>query len=222
LAQLSASEITPECLKESASLLPDDMLKKKVSDLALIYEGYTAFLRESGLIDESKYLSLLPAKIRKEGVLKGVNVFFLGYNSFTAQAREAIRAVVETAANVIGIFCCGEEELYANRAAQSFAGVCAEYGKLQVRELGKPLNGEAEILRKGLFNPLRANVKVETEKICLFEADDKTAEAEYVATKIRRAMSEKEGLHYRDISVLVPDVASYALPLKKADSAALP
>ncbi len=216
LAQLSASEITPECLQESATLLPEDMLKKKVSDLALIYEGYTAFLRESSLIDESKYLSLLPAKIRKEGVLKGVNVFFLGYNSFTAQAREAIRAVVETAENVIGIFCCGEEELYANRAAQSFAGVCSEYGKLQVRELGKPLNGEAEILRKGLFNPMRASVKVETDKLCLFEADDKTAEAEYVATKIRRAMSEKEGLHYRDISVLVPDVASYALPLKKA------
>ena len=215
LAQLSASEITSEVLTESAALLPDDMLKKKVSDLAVIYEGYTQFLQNGGLIDESKYLSLLPAKIRKEGVLKGVNVFFLGYTSFTAQAREAIRAVLETAANVIGIFCSDEAEIYANRAAQSFAGVCTEYGKLQVREVGKPLQGEAEILRKGLFNPVRAGVKVETERIHLFEADDKTAEAEYVATKIRRAMSEKEGLRYRDIAVLVPDVASYALPLKK-------
>ena len=216
LAQLSASEITPEVLKESVTLLPDDMLKKKVSDLAVIYEGYTAFLQDGGLVDESKYLSLLPAKIRKEGVLKGVNVFFVGYNSFTAQAREAIRAVLETAANVIGIFCCGEEEIYANRAVQAFSGVCAEYGKVQVRNLGKPLGGEAEILRKGLFNPIRASVKVETEKICLFEADDKPAEAEYVATKIRRAVTENPSLRYRDISVLVPDVASYALPLKKA------
>ena len=127
LAQLSASEITPEVLTESAALLPDDMLKKKVSDLAVIYEGYTQFLQNGGLIDESKYLSLLPAKIRKEGVLKGVNVFFLGYTSFTAQAREAIRAVLETASNVIGIFCSDEAEIYANRAAQSFSCVCAEY-----------------------------------------------------------------------------------------------
>ena len=215
LAQLSASEITPEVLKESVTLLPDDMLKKKVSDLALIYEGYTDFLRENGLVDESKYLSLLPGKIRKEGSLKGVNVFFLGYNSFTAQAREAIRAILETAANVIGIFCSGEEDIYANRGAQSFAAVCSEYGKLQIREVGKPLEGEAEILRKGLFNPIRAAVKVETEKIHLFEADDKTTEAEYVATKIRRTMSEMAGLRYRDISVLVPD-ASYILPLKKS------
>ena len=218
LAQLSASEITPEVLKESATLLPDDMLKKKVLDLSLIYDGYTEFLRENGLVDESKYLSLLPGKIRKEGVLKGVNVFFLGYNSFTAQAREAIRAVLETAANVIGIFCCGEEEIYANRGVQSFTMVCSEYGKVQVRDVGKPLQGEAEILRKGLFNPIRTGVKVETENILLFEADDKTAEAEYVATKIRRAMSGHTYLRYRDISVLVPDVASYALPLKKAFS----
>ena len=218
LAQLSASEITPEVLKESATLLPDDMLKKKVLDLSLIYDGYTEFLRENGLVDESKYLSLLPAKIRKEGVLKGVNVFFLGYNSFTAQAREAIRAVLETAANVIGIFCCGEEEIYANRGVQSFTMVCSEYGKVQVRDVGKPLQGEAEILRKGLFNPIRAGVKVETENILLFEADDKTAEAEYVATKIRRTMSDRADLRYRDVSVLVPDVAAYALPLKKAFS----
>ena len=52
LAQLSASEITPEVLKESATLLPDDMLKKKVLDLSLIYDGYTEFLRENGLVDE--------------------------------------------------------------------------------------------------------------------------------------------------------------------------
>ena len=63
LAQLSASEITPEILKESLALLPDDMLKKKVSDLAAIYEGYTDFLREGGFVDESKYLSLLPGQI---------------------------------------------------------------------------------------------------------------------------------------------------------------
>lgn len=218
LAQLSASEITPEILKESEALLPDDMLRKKVADLAAIYEGYTRFLQEGGFVDESRYLSLLPGKIRKEGVLKGVNVFFLGYTSFTAQAREAIRAVIETAANVIGIFCCGEEEIYANRAADAFAGVCREYGKLQVREVGTPLSGEAEILRKGLFNPIRAEVKKVTNNICLFEAEDKNAEAEYVATKIRRAMSENAGMRYRDFALLVPDVAAYSLPLKKTFS----
>ncbi|MBQ7770296.1 MAG: hypothetical protein IJ373_03810, partial [Clostridia bacterium] len=84
LAQFSASEITPETLRESLEQLPDDMLRKKVADLALIYEGYTAFLKENAFLDESKYLSLLPKRIREEGALKGYNVFFLGYGSFTA------------------------------------------------------------------------------------------------------------------------------------------
>ncbi|MBE7077874.1 MAG: hypothetical protein E7377_04130 [Clostridiales bacterium] len=216
LAQLSASEITPEVLRESLALLPDDMLRKKVSDLALIYEGYTEFLRTGGFLDESRYLSLLPETIRKEGRLKGVNVFFLCYTSFTAQARETIRAVMDSAANVIGIFCSGEEEIYANRAAEAFCGVCKEYGKFQVRDLGTPLSGDAELLRKGLFNPIRPSVKKTTDNIHIFEAEDKTAEAEYVAMKIRRAISEKPDLRYRDFAVLVPEVGAYSLPLKKA------
>ena len=84
LAQFAASEITPEVLRESLALLPEGTLKRKISDFALIYEGYTASLLEKGFLDESRYLSLLPKRIREEGVLRGKNVFFLGYTSFTA------------------------------------------------------------------------------------------------------------------------------------------
>lgn len=215
LAQISASEITPEVLKESLALLPDDTLKKKVADLAAIYEGYTQFLQDGGFLDESKYLSLLPKKIREEQALKGCNVFFLCYNSFTAQARETIRAALETADNVIGVFCGGEEELYCNRAAETFAQVCAEYGKVALRNFGAPLDGTAEVLRKGLFNPMRGE-KVYDKGVNIFEAEDKNAEAEYAAMKIRREMGENAGLRYRDVALLVPSVAAYSLPLKKA------
>ncbi len=216
LAQLSASEITPEILSEGEKQLSDDILKKKVADLALIFEGYTQFLKEGGFVDESKYLSLLPDRIRADKTLKNVNVFFLCYPSFTAQARETIRAVCESAKNVIGVFYAGEEELYTNRAQEAFTRVCAEYGKVQTREFGKPLKGAAETLRKGLFNPLRAPRYETTDKIHIFEAEDKAAEAEYVSVKIRRACAENEGLRFQDISVLVPDVAAYSLSLKKA------
>ena len=216
LAQMSASEVTPDVLKQSLALLPEDNLKRKISDLALIYEGYVAFLQEKGLLDESKYLTLLPQRIRSEGSLRGYNVFFLGYTSFTAQARETIRAALDTAENVVGIFCGGEEDLYTNAAAEAFERVCAEYGKYAVRKLGKPLLGEAELLRKGLFNPIRAKAKQKTDRIQLFEGRNKTEEAEFVATKIRKEVAEHSGLRYRDFAVLVPSVEEYALPVKKA------
>ncbi len=216
LAQFAASQITPELLKEAQTELEGDGLKKKIADLALIYEGYRSALLESGYLDESRYLSLLPARIREEGSLKGKNVFFLGYASFTAQAKETIRAALDTAANVVGIFCAGEEELYACRAYDGFVGVCKEKGEVEKRKAGAPLEGDAEFLRRGLFNPERQGKKKATENIRIFEAEDKTAETEFVATKIRRAMAENPSLRYRDFAVLTASASTYALPLKKA------
>ncbi len=216
LAQFAASQITPELLKDAQAELEGDALRKKIVDLALIYEGYLSALLESGYLDESRYLSLLPARIREEGSLTGKNVFFLGYASFTAQAKESIRAVLDSAANVVGIFCAAEEELYTRRAYDSFVGVCKEKGEVETRKAGVPLEGDAEFLRRGLFNPERQGERKATENIRVFEAEDKTVETEFVATKIRRAMAENPSLRYRDFAVLTAQTGGYALPLKKA------
>ena len=217
IAQFSASDITPEVLEENLALLPDDTLKHKIADLAKIYKGYTDFLQEREFLDESKYLSLLPTRIREESVLKGKTVFFLCYSSFTAQAAHTIRAALETAKNIVGIFCAGEEDIYTNSAFDTFVSVCSEYGKVRVLDMGAPLWGEGETLRKSLFNPERVGKDRErTDKIRIFEAEDKMGEAEYLAVQIRRAMSENDGLRYRDFAVLTADISAYSLPLKRA------
>lgn len=216
LAQFSASEITAETLQESLALLPDDTLKRKISDLALIYEGYCAFLNERKFLDESKYLSLLPARIRQDKTLKDTNVFFLCFQSFTAQATKTISATIESAKNVVGIFASGAEEIYTNRALDTFLRVCKKE-KVKVIEAGIPLEREAETLRRGLFDPERMKQpREETNNIRIFEAEDKTAEAEFIAVQIKKAMAKDEETRYRDFAVLVPGVSAYALPLKRA------
>ncbi len=218
LAQFAASQITPDILKEGLALLPEDALKKKIADLAAIYEGYSAALLERGYLDESRYLTLLPKRIREENCLKGKNVFFLAYSSFTGQAQETIRAALETADNVVGIFCDDDKELYTGKAFDVFLKVTKEFGKPFVKDMGSPLEGEAELLRQGLFNPERPKLRTPTENITIFEAEDKTLETEYVAVKIKRMMSEDSSFRYRDFAVLAPSVGEYALPLKKAFS----
>lgn len=216
-AQLAASEVTCETLKESLAALPDGVLKDKVSDLAAVYEKYSGFLTREGYADESKYLALLPDCIRREKTVRGANVFFLCFSSFTAQAAETIRAAAETAANVYGVFCSGEEEIYTNRAENVFRRVCGEYGGAKVRSLGTEIGGEAEILRRGLFNPERlVGEGARTDKIRVFEAEDKSGEAEWIAANVKKAVSETPGLRYRDIAVLVPNAEDYSLPLGKA------
>ena len=219
IAQIAASEVTPDVLKESSELLDGDVLKDKVCDLELIYREYSAFLSENGYLDESKYLSLLPDRIRADKQIKNANVFFLCYTSFTAQAQEAIRAAIETAKNVVGIFCAGEEDIYTNRATVAFQRVCAEYGKSIVRSLGTAMEGDAELLRQGLFNLDKVvGVQRQTENVHIYEAKDVAEEAERVATQIKKCLAENPTAKYRDFAVLIPDAKTYALSLKKAFS----
>ena len=217
LAQFSASEITPEVLRESLALLEESALKRKLSDLALIYEEYNRFLSERNFMDESRYLSLLPSRMREDKSLKDKTVFFLCYHSFTAQALQTVRACIESAKNVIGVFCAGEEDVYCNQALRAFTRVANEYGKVKILDLGTEIGGEAEILRKGLFNPESfVKEKTQTDKVHIFEAEDKIGEAEYTAVQIRKATAQNPDLRYRDFAILVPNVSTYALSLKRA------
>ncbi len=216
LAQFSASEITGEVLDESLALLTDEVLKKKIKDLSEIYKEYARYLSENGLKDESGYLSMLPSAIRAHKNLNETTVFFVCYSSFTAQAVKTLRACMETAKSVVGIFCGGDEDIYTNRAYNCFLRTAEEYGKVEALDLGTRLDGEAETLRKGLFNPERQTERIKTTAIRTFEAEDKTNEAEYIAVQIRRLTAENAGLKYRDFALLVPSVAEYSLPLKKA------
>ncbi|MBQ4268413.1 MAG: PD-(D/E)XK nuclease family protein, partial [Clostridia bacterium] len=219
IAQFAAARVDAETLKESIDEITDPVLREKVADLALIYTRYDEFLKEKGYVDDSCYLSLLPDAIRQDQSLKNANVFFVGYSAFTKQAAEAIKAAAESAANVIGIFCGGEEAFYTNSAADRFFETCSKVGKTETKTRYYPLDGEAEVLRKSLFEPsvLKAeNTKTATDKISIFEGADKADEAEKTAVNIRKLMAETEGLRYRDIAVLIPDPAAYQLPIKKA------
>lgn len=217
IAQFAASEVTSDTLKESMTLLPDDMLKNKISDLAEIYEEYTLFLQENGYVDESKYLALLPQSMKTDKSLIGANIFFLGFTSFTAQAAKTLAAACEVAGNVIGIFCSGKEEIYTGKAPSVFKRVCGEYGGLKELFYGQKSRREGEILRGGLFDPekLRGE-KLATDRIHIFEGADKSDEADKAAALIKRIMQENPAYRYRDIALLIPDVKAYSLPLKKA------
>ena len=217
LAQFSASDITPEVLEESLALLPDDTLKRKTSDLCKIYKSYLEYLQENAYLDESRYLSLLPNIIRTDENVKNSTVFFLCYSSFTAQATHTVRAALESAKNVIGIFCAGEEDLYAGSGFETFLRVCKEYGKVRVLDKGERLVGEAEVLRTTLFNPEKiGKTRVRTDNVHIFETEDKMDEAEYVAVQIRKALQETPTLRYRDFAVLTANVGAYSLPMKRA------
>lgn len=226
ISQLAASAVDAETLSVGAERLENGVLRDKIRDVAEIYGEYKKFLAEESYVDESGYLALLPEYLKSSGEIDGADVYFVCYGSFTAQSFKTLRAAFERAENVTGIFCCGEEDFYTHAAMKKFEKCAREYatetGIAQpIKEnRGEPLGGEAEILRKGLFDPtaLKAKTGVKTDAIRIFEAEDKTDEAEKVAAKIRRALAEDTSLRYRDIAVLTSDTKGYALPIKRAFS----
>ncbi|MBO5334753.1 MAG: exodeoxyribonuclease V subunit gamma, partial [Clostridia bacterium] len=228
LAQFAASELSPKELKESVALLPEDSLKGKMTDLAILYEAYDEFLKENAYLDEGKYLTLLPDCIKNAAGMSETNVFFLCYSSFTKQAKRTLAAAIESARNVVGVFLADDEELYTNQAYGAFYELAKDYDAkkrlpLKVQNMGKPLEGEAELFRKRLFatealSDGAKSERLETDSVHIFSAPDRVGEAEAVAVAVRKHMMSNPDLHYRDFAVLVPSVEEYSLSIRKAFS----
>lgn len=112
-------------------------------------------------------------------------MYFLCYGSFTAQAAKTLKAAFETAENVTGIFVFGKEDLYTGSSRRSFLRAAEEYyaekgdtkSKVRISDMGAPIGGAAEVLRRGIFDPSSfsgANEPYKTDAIRIFEAEDKT------------------------------------------------
>lgn len=206
IAQLSASRVGSDMLRRSAEAA-EGMLKHKLLDLALISERYEAYLSENGLLDENGYLALLPARMEQE--IAGVNAFFFAFPSFTAQAREGVRAAIANAASVTGIFIAGREEGYTNEGARIFRRVAEEFGETRPSMVKCTLEGDALSLQRSLFAPERFSLPPEpSRQVHIFSAANEAEELSKVAALIRKYVAE--GVRFREIAVLVADDAGFS------------
>lgn len=200
IAQLSASRVDADMLEQSAAEA-EGALADKLRDLALIFRKYTEFLRERGLLDENGYLALLPEKIAS-GALRGVNVFFFAFPSFTAQAREGLRSAFENAGSVTGIFLGGGAEVYTNEGARAFRKIAEEFGGAQIKKVPCSLGEDALALRDGIFTPESFYGKRRaTDAVRIFRAGDDGEEFDTVCALIKKHIM-RDGLRYRDIVLL--------------------
>ena len=210
IAQLRAALVTPEMLDE-ACRSADRLLAQKLADISLVYREYLAFL-DRGYLDESGVLALLPAAVARED-LRGSDVLFVGFSSFTRQAAEGIRAALNSGANVSALLIGGEEAAYTNEGVAAFEKYAAlAGGHCEKNYLPSSLMPEAEALRKTLFDPAYPSPVV-TDKVFVFEGADTEDELRFVAARIRGEIAR--GARYRDIALYLPDPAACAVTLQK-------
>ena len=91
--------IGPDMLRHAASLLGSQTLSRKLMDIALLYQGYTAYLEERfGSADDT--MTVLAREIPSYSFLQGAHVWVDGFQWFTPRQLEVLQAIEQTAAQV--------------------------------------------------------------------------------------------------------------------------
>lgn len=202
IALLYSSRVSAEDVKSAAA--EGGMLADKLHDLAVIYEKYSAYLKENGLEDRNRHLRKLAPLVESSPQVAGSTVIFLGFQAFTCAATECARAAFSNARDVYGLFIGGTEALYVNEACASFLGAAEDFGGAEVFREAGDLNPAAETLRRSLYDPESYYRPPQTvDNVHIFEATDGTEELEFIAASIKKYVAD--GIRYGKISVMLPD-----------------
>ena len=182
------------------------VLGGKLRDLALIYDEYMNYLKESGREDRNGYLKKLAGVVETSPKIRGNCVIFLGFQAFTSTTTECVRAAFSAAKEVTGLFCGGPEDIYVNEALAAFTAAAKDFGGAKITTATGGLIPEAERLRVGLFNPESFHKPAEKGGcVSILEASDEEEELEYIAAQIKKQVIDG-GVRYAKISVMLPDI----------------
>lgn len=199
------------------------LLKRKLHDLEFLYREYLSYLSERGAVDRNAYLRRLPDVISRSSEIAGADVLFLGFQAFTSSVADCVRACMRAADNVFGVFIGGSEKKYVNEAWTSFVALAKEEGIYKgadfIVKLPSRLVPAAEHLRRFVFEPesFHKGVKcgIVGGQLQLLEASDDEEECAFIASQILKCV-QKEGVRYREISVMLPDIKSVQPALERA------
>ncbi len=218
IALLYSSKISPDDL--NAAHAPNRLLQRKIHDLQLLYGQYSQYLKDSGAVDRNTYLRRLPDVIRSSRKIKGADVVIFGFQAFTSSLSDSVRALLQTAENVYGIFIGGNEKKYVNEGWTTFLRLAGECGKAPstIERTPSPLIPAAEQLRKYVFEPecfhTAQSLPLPRGALTLVKAADEDGECEFIAASILKTVRE-EGLRYRDISVMTADINGFQPVLER-------
>jgi len=217
LIQLKSAKITPEHLS-SAQEQCSGLLKDKLSDMSLVYQKYQEYVNGNGFEDQSSVLSYLPELIESNDEMENTNVYLVGYESFTAQARAIISSLVKKAKSVTAILISGKNSFaFVGETAQYFESICNSLGEKVIKEnVISSYQPSAQRIVDGLFNPKEFfGDKLDNNDISFCACKTIKEEVERVAEIIKRGVMNGE-FRYKDVSVAIPNIEKYGARLKTA------
>ncbi len=233
--------ITPEALEQMLLLAKDEpVLHKKLSDITMIYKGFTESIEGKYLATET-VSDVLADVIEESLVLKDCDVFLDGFTGFTPSQYGLLKKLLQKAGHCYMTLTADEAAAQAPTAEHGLfyltlrtkavvTGLAEEVGcPVETEILGRtsvlPRFTEAltlQALEQGLFRYPVPQKKPNDGSILLYAKQNRKAEAAFLAADIARRV-RCENLRYGKIAVVTGDIAGYGeLLLAECTKAGVP
>ncbi len=227
ISELKQFNIHPSELKAIADLLEEDqqILKKKLRDLHLIYEDFNKNL-ESKYIDSEDFLNLLIGRIQKASFLKGATIWVDGFDFFNPQTLALIEKLMQSSDEVNFNFTidsvpmCRDWDLFdvprytLNKCKEIAEKNHISYKTINMDEFIKERVSDIKHLEKELYTYPWFSYDDLVQNVEIFSCSSFTAELESVASKIIELVRNR-GYRFRDIAVIGNDMDRYGLLISK-------
>lgn len=224
VSELFRYEISESKLLTIANITQNnDMLKMKLRDLSLIFNGYKNFIN-NGYIASDEALDLLYHQIDAAQLIKDADIWLDGFYGYTPQELKIIGRLLVNAASVTVTLTLDDYALNQNNlpmtntfyeTKETYCALCklAQDHHVEIQEpllLTQPRRFKKKTLAslereftKAMPSPVEDNEAIE-----IFAAPNTFDEGEAVALKIISLVRDK-GLRYRDIAILAGSLESY-------------
>lgn len=233
--------ITPESLREMLETAKEEpVLYKKLSDIAVVYQGFAESIEGKYLATET-VSDVLAGVIGESALFRDCDVFFDGFTGFTPSQYGLLTKLLQKAGNCYMTLTADEAALhnpalehglfYLTLHTRDLVKDLAKKAECPVKELVLPEAGElprfAESrallsLERGLFRYPLPPKKTCGEEIVLYGKQNRAAEAAFIAADIARGV-RCEGLRYGTVAVVTGDIAGYGeLLLSECTKAGVP
>ncbi len=226
IKELRQCAVSADDLFNSCEDMADSILKSKVSELSLISRAYSALLEQSWFDDETS-LDRLHSMIDEVDWFSGKTVFVDGFRGFTAQEMTVLGDILPRAEDIFVTVCTdkisGLHEKYSvfahtRRTARKLFSLnekCA-MPPVNVIEVSKGdyyASPELSHLENQLYSIVPVKYENEVNDIVICRAESFMAECDYVASNIKRLISE-ESYRCRDIAVIGRNSSEYEAGVK--------
>lgn len=215
--------ITVDDLKETIEKTNDTYLKKKLTDMLIVYEKYDSKIKEI-YIDENDSLSILLEELEGISDFKNCDIYIDEFIGFTKQEYEIIRLLLRNSNDIFITMCVDEarecnipdtDVFYAGKKTLQRVYEIAKQENITILEpvfMEKNYrfkNTELYHLEQNIYAVPYHTYKEKVENIELLLANNQYSEVEHIAETIITLVRD-QGYRYHEISVITKNIDAYA------------